>query len=124
MDRAGGSDIVTADDSGLATGKTPAFTIRMDRASYQDLRAQRDNNDLVLGMRDRDARLTIPDFFTEGSNYGGLTEITVYDQLHLDGTSYEIPYAHVLAPDLASTAVPFTSAPRSLDGTAGSDMLV
>ncbi|MBK6603509.1 MAG: hypothetical protein IPG28_18670 [Betaproteobacteria bacterium] len=70
--RDGGADYVTLQDTSLGSGRHDAFTVRMSAADYRDLTVGRDRDDLILGVRGREARMTIADFFAAGAAHAGM----------------------------------------------------
>ena len=119
--RDGGADYVTQQDTSLGSGRHDAFTVRMSAADYRDLTVGRDRDDLILGVRGRDARMTIADFFAAGAEHAGMQGLlVVQDDL---GFAYLDP-ASPTADALAARAQPIAAAAVESSGTAGDDDLV
>lgn len=123
VDRDDGHDMVMADPIALATGQNAPFTLRMSTGVYEDLRPLREGDDLRITLRDRDSSLFIPDFFTPGSNFGGLTALTVSRRISFDGFALDQPY-EVFPDALAARAVTVPIVPVLRDGTDGDDRML
>lgn len=123
VDRDDGHDLVMADSFALGSGQPAPFTLRMSTGVYEDLRPLREGDDLRITLRDRDSSLFIPDFFTPGSNFGGLTGLTVSRRIDLDGFSLDQPY-EVSPATLAARAVAVPIAPVVRDGTDAADWML
>ncbi len=120
--RDGGVDLVTPPDQNLGNGQHDAFTVRMVEHDYSNLEVLRDNQDLVLAARDRDARMTIPDFFVAGSDHAGLQGILV--ETRVATLTDTATVAADNATELAARAVSRASASVGEVGTAAADSIV
>ena len=119
--RDGGVDLVTQQDASLGSGRHDAFAVRMSADDYRELTVERDNQDLVLGVRGRAARMTVPDFFAADSDHAGLQGLLVTrDVLGFAALDPASPSASALA----ARAADRPAGALSLEGTAGNDELV
>jgi Ca2+-binding RTX toxin-like protein len=64
-----------AEESGAASDVR--FEVRLPEGNYRDLVVERDGEDLVLRIRDRDDRIAVPDFFSEGAARSGMTQLAL-----------------------------------------------
>ncbi len=64
-----------AEESGVASDVR--FEVRLPEGNYRDLVVERDGEDLVLRIRDRDDRIAVPDFFAEGAARSGMTQLAL-----------------------------------------------
>ncbi|MEO8486359.1 MAG: calcium-binding protein [Betaproteobacteria bacterium] len=114
-----GRDSITfgVEESAVASGLR--FEVRVPGGDYRDLVVERDGEDLVLRIRDRDDRLAIPDFFAQGSERSGMTRLALMQA----GTGLVLansPDAEAIA--ARATIVPGAAQTRA--GTALRDILV
>src|SRR5690606_38268395 len=114
-----GRDSITFGAEESAGGTPPRFDIRLPYGSYRDLVVERDGEDLVLGIRDRDDRVAVPDFFVQGASRSGLLGVDIVDPA--TGMTYaDSPDAEAIA----ARAVAVTSPGLSWIGTEASDLRV
>ena len=117
--RFSGSDSITFGDDDSAWSAPPRFTLRVSEFSYRDLVVERDNEDLVLRIRDRDDRIAVPDFFAAGAAHSGLEGVDIIQS----GT--ELVYA--LSPgadEIAGRAVAVAAVGQTWAGTDASEVRV
>ena len=122
LGREGGADLVTQRDSSLENDHHDAFTVRVHEDDYRNLTITRDNDDLVLGLRDRDARTTIPDFFAAGAGFAGLQGVLVENRIPGLGIT-AVVRSELDAAALAARARVTTSAAVEATGTPTADAL-
>lgn len=112
-------DTVTGGGDSGELGPAPSFSLSVMAGSYRDLQVQRDGDDLVLAIRDRDDRLAVPDFFAAGSGYAGFAAIDEFDP------ALEISVRRVFeGAALAARAIVVESDPLDFTGASGSDLVV
>jgi len=75
--RGGGRDSVTFGEDEAAPAHALRFEVRIASTDYRDLVVERDGEDLVLRVRDRDDRIAIPDFFAADAARSGMTRVAV-----------------------------------------------
>ncbi|CAG1009602.1 Bifunctional hemolysin/adenylate cyclase [Burkholderiales bacterium] len=117
--RGSGRDSITfgADESTTASGLR--FEIRLPQGDYRDLLVERDDDDLVLRIRDRDDRVAVPDFFADGAQRSGMTQLALLQA----GTGFVLAGS----PDaeaLAARAVVATAIAQTWSGDETSELRV
>ncbi|MBP6368632.1 MAG: hypothetical protein KA286_01390, partial [Burkholderiales bacterium] len=134
--RGGGRDSVTFGEDEAAGTHGLRFEVRIRSSDYRDLVVERDGEDLVLRIRDRDDRIAIPDFFAADAGRSGMTRIAVL-QAGTDFVLSDSPGAEAIAAravDAPASAQQWTGtdaaetrlgagADDSLDGGDGDDEL-
>jgi Ca2+-binding RTX toxin-like protein len=125
--RGGGSDSVTFDEDESAGARGLRFEVRIRSNDYRDLVVERDGEDLVLRIRDRDDRIAIPDFFAPDAARSGLTRVAVLqngtDLVLSDSPDAEAIAARALTATAAGHAWAGTGASEDRVGAGGGDTL-
>ncbi|MCC7114338.1 MAG: hypothetical protein IT520_08150 [Burkholderiales bacterium] len=117
--RGQGQDSITYGVEFHSNSASPRFDIRVSQPSYRDLVVERDGEDLVLSIRDREDRIAVPDFFVAGTNYGGMVSLAVVDPA--TGVVFgDSP----TAAQIAARAIAVPSVATSRTGTDTADLIV
>ncbi|MFO1283029.1 MAG: calcium-binding protein [Burkholderiales bacterium] len=117
--RGQGHDSIAYGEEFNGGGSGHRFDIRVSQNSYRDLVVEREGDDLVLSIRDRDDRIAVPDFFASGSNRGGMVSLAIVDPA--TGLVYgDSPTAE----EIAARAVTVDGAGETWTGTSTAEVRV
>ena len=75
--RGSGQDSIAFGEDESAGVHGLRFEVRIRSNDYRDLVVERDGEDLVLRIRDRDDRIAVPDFFAADGAHSGMTRVAV-----------------------------------------------
>ncbi len=117
--RGSGRDSITFGGEESNFSGPARFDVRVPFADYRSLVVEREGEDLVLRVRDRDDRIAIPDFFAPGAARSGLEHVDLIEP----GTGFVLAGS----PDaeaIARKAVTVSAPAESWTGTDAGDLRV